>query len=104
MDTLTLYHGSQYLIRNPQYGKGNPHNDYGLGFYMTEFIEMAKEWASSEQRDGFANQYVLETSGLKFLFLTRGEYHILNWLSILLENRVFRINSDFSQEARQYIL
>ena len=39
-----LYHGSEYLIENPQFGKGSLHNDYGRGFYCTENIELAKEW------------------------------------------------------------
>ena len=31
--TLTLYHGSSLIIERPQFGKGNPFNDYDLGFY-----------------------------------------------------------------------
>ena len=31
----TIYHGSKDVIRVPQYGMGNPYNDYGLGFYTT---------------------------------------------------------------------
>ena len=27
-----LYHGSKLIVKNPAYGKGNPENDYGLGF------------------------------------------------------------------------
>ena len=44
-----LYHGSEYLIENPQFGKGSLHNDYGRGFYCTENIELAKEWACGKQ-------------------------------------------------------
>ena len=28
-----IYHGSELIIEKPEYGKGNIHNDYGLGFY-----------------------------------------------------------------------
>lgn len=31
-----LYHGSQFIIPKPEYGKGARHNDYGKGFYCTE--------------------------------------------------------------------
>ena len=31
-----LYHGSQFIIQQPEYGKGARHNDYGKGFYCTE--------------------------------------------------------------------
>lgn len=104
MSILTLYHGSQNLIRQPQIGIGNPHNDYGMGFYMTEHVELAREWACSDTKDGFVNQYNLDMSGLRTLYLTRGDYHILNWLAILLENRVFRLNSDIAKTSKQYLL
>ncbi len=99
-----LYHGSKLIIKNPAYGKGNPENDYGLGFYCTREPELAKEWACAEADDGFANQYQIETEGLSCLQLNNGRYHILNWLAILLENRRFDISSPVSARARQYIL
>ena len=52
-DKLTIYHGSSKIIERPDFGTGNPHNDYGLGFYCTESMELAKEWASSTETDGF---------------------------------------------------
>lgn len=30
-----IYHGSEAIIENPEYLKGNVHNDYGLGFYCS---------------------------------------------------------------------
>ncbi len=100
---LTVYHGSTHVIETPVFGIGNPQNDYGLGFYCTETLELAKEWASSAEADGFANQYSLNTDGLSVLSLTGGDYHILNWLFILLENRKFRISGDVAYQAKQYI-
>lgn len=41
--SLIIYHGSGEIIEKPQFGYGNPKNDYGLGFYCTEDIELAKE-------------------------------------------------------------
>ena len=79
--TLTLYHGSSLIIERPQFGKGNPFNDYGLGFYCTETLELAKEWACSMEQDGFANRYSFQTDGLSILNLSDGKYNILNWLS-----------------------
>ena len=40
-----IYHGSINIIKEPIYGYGKKYNDYGLGFYCTENIELAKEWA-----------------------------------------------------------
>lgn len=99
-----LYHGSKLIIQHPAFGKGNPENDYGLGFYCTRELELAKEWACAEEDDGFANRYLLETDGLSCLRLNNGGYHILNWLAILLENRRFDLSSPVSVRARQYIL
>ena len=102
-DKLTIYHGYSKIIERPDFGTGNPHNDYGLGFYCTESMELAKEWASSTETDGFANQYQLNLTGLSTLSLTSGDYHILNWLSVLLENRRFRIDGAIAQQAKAYI-
>lgn len=104
LQALTIYHGSQKIIESPQLGAGNPYNDYGLGFYCTESPDLAKEWACSAESDGYANQYTLTLDGLSVLSLTSGEYNILNWLSVLLENRKFRISADIASQAREYIL
>lgn len=101
--TLTIYHGSPKIIERPTYGLGNPFNDYGLGFYCTESIELAKEWACSTESDGFANRYELDMTDLSVLSLTGGDYHILNWLAVLLENRRFRISGNIAKQARDYI-
>lgn len=100
---ITVYHGSAKVIEKPVFGLGNPNNDYGLGFYCTETIELAKEWACSGETDGYANKYALDMSDLSVLSLTNGNYHILNWLFVLLENRKFRIGGDIAKQAKGYI-
>ncbi len=100
----TLYHGSPKIVRAPQYGIGNIHNDYGRAFYCTESIKMAKEWAVGEGCDGYANCYAFDVEGLKILDLQSGDYHILNWLAILLANREFRIESDVKNRAKTYVI
>ena len=99
-----MYHGSDRIVRIPVFGKGNPGNDYGLGFYCTLKIEMAKEWACAEERNGFANRYQLGTDSLACLYLNSKRYHILNWLAILLENRNVDLSSPIAVRARKYIL
>ena len=103
MSKLTIYHGSPVIIKKPQFGMGNPNNDYGQGFYCTETLDLAKEWACSAETDGYANKYTLDMSDLTVLSLTSGDYNILNWLAILLENRKFRIGGDVAWQARDYI-
>lgn len=100
---ITIFHGSPKIIEKPIFGEGNPSNDYGLGFYCTESIELAKEWACSVETDGYANQYRLKMDNLSILSLTGGNYNILNWLFVLLENRKFRIGGDIAKQAKEYI-
>ena len=57
MGSIILYHGSTKVIEQPVLGLGNPKNDYGLGFYCTENLELAKEWAVAMDHDGWANVY-----------------------------------------------
>ena len=76
----TLYHGSQNIITMPQYGKG---------FYCTEEIELAREWACAKQTNGYVNCYELELSELNILNLNSSEYNILNWLALLADNRTY---------------
>ena len=102
-DKLTVYHGSPKIIEQPLFGAGNPHNDYGLGFYCTESVELAKEWACSTETDGYANRYTLDLTDLSVFSLTDGKHHILNWLFVLLENRRFRVGGDVARQAKLYI-
>ena len=95
--SLTLYHGSPHIIQTPTFGAGNPHNDYGLGFYCTQSPELAMEWACSADAGGYANRYVFDIEGLLVLNLSDGTYHILNWLSIL------DISSDVAALGREYL-
>lgn len=46
---MILYHGSDKQITVPTFGAENPRNDYGLGFYCTESIDLAKEWACQKK-------------------------------------------------------
>ncbi len=101
---MILFHGSKSIISKPIFGYGNAHNDYGMGFYCTESIELSKEWACAAEEGGYANEYEFDMSGLNVLNLSSGDYHILNWLAILLENRTFKAGSDFAVDARDYIL
>lgn len=101
---LTIYHGSDHIIKKPEYGLGKPYNDYGKGFYCTESLCMAKEWAVKDKVDGWINCYQINDSGLRMLNLNSGEYSILHWLTILLENRDFQVKTPLAVEAKRYLL
>lgn len=101
---MELYHGSTQIIKRPEFGKGNIHNDYGLGFYCTENPELAKEWACPEQKNGFVNKYFLDSDNLQIMNLNSNDYHILNWIAILLKNRIFVKKAPIAKQAEEYIL
>ena len=99
-----IYHGSAELVKLPEYGIGKPYNDYGLGFYCTESMDMAKEWAVDLGRDGFANIYDIDMRGLSVLNLNDHEYAMLHWLTVLLQNREFDIASPLANAGKKYLL
>lgn len=103
MDNIIIYHGSPNIV-TPVFGEGKAYNDYGLGFYCTENLELAKEWACSQDSDGYANQYILNIESLNVLYLNGPQYNILNWLAVLLENRIFSIAEGLPREAKKYIM
>ncbi len=104
MSKTILYHGSPNILKQAIYGYGKTYNDYGQGFYCTKNLELAKEWACSEDVDGFVNKYEIETDGLNVLNLSSDKYTILNWLAILLENRQLRLSSPIEKKGRDYLL
>lgn len=99
-----IFHGSPNIIKKPIYGYGKPYNDYGLGFYCTDSLQMAKEWGVGKDNDGYANCYELECDRLQILNLNSSDYCILHWLTILLKNREFDIPSGLALEAKEYLL
>ena len=100
---MLVYHGSDHIIEKPAYNGSKRTNDYGYGFYTTESIELAKEWACSDQRNGFANIYEFNPEGLSMLRLNSPEYNILNWLAILTEYRSYWQNGSIAEEAKNYL-
>ena len=103
MSKVTLYHGSEAIIRKPEFGKGKTYNDYGLGFYCTEHIELAKEWACTKSADGYVNQYSIDTDALKVLNLSSDAYNILHWLALLMNNRKFRISTPVMKRGAEWL-
>ena len=101
---ITLYHGSEQLVEEPTFGKGRVNNDFGLGFYCTESEDLAKEWAVSSLRNGFANRYTLDTEYLNILNLNSPDYTILNWIAVLVVHRLFSIKTPVARRAKRYLI
>ena len=100
----TLSHGSNNIIDKPILSLGKTTNDYGKGFYCTEDFELACQWATKNNNNGYANEYVLDLSELKVLNLMDPKYTVLNWLAILLKNRTFRLYDETAIDAKEYLL
>ncbi len=101
---IIIYHGSKNIIEKPIFGEGRRHNDFGLGFYCTCDIDLAREWAVSSLEDGYVNSYKLDTEYLKILNLNSNEYSIINWIATLLKYRIFSINTPIAKRARDYLI
>ena len=101
---ITIYHGSEKIVERPIFGEGKKNNDFGLGFYCTESEALAKEWAVSSLRDGFANRYTLDTKYLNILNLNSPDYTILNWIAVLVEHRLFSIKTPVAGRAKRYLI
>jgi hypothetical protein len=103
-EKILLYHGSQKIIERPRLAAGKSRNDYGPGLYCTENLALAKEWACTADRGGFANQYRLDLTGLRLLTFSRQGTHVLNWVALLLKNRMFCPPGDWAVKAGEYLL
>lgn len=87
MEKMILFHGSPNEIVTPTFGLGNEKHDYGMGFYLTESIELAKEWAvcRPDETNGWVHKFEFDTEGLKILDFQ--QINVLSWLAELMKHR-----------------
>ena len=87
MSKIVLYHGTPNKEVIPAFGLGDEKHDYGKGFYLTEDIELAKEWAVCRPTatNGWVHKYTLDIEGLKILDFEQKS--VLAWLAELMEHR-----------------
>lgn len=87
MKKIILYHGTPDEVVDPVYGRGQDKHDYGRGFYLTEDIELAKEWAvcRPSQQNGWVHKYELDCSDLKIFDFQKK--NVLSWLAELMKHR-----------------
>lgn len=87
MGKVILYHGSPNRVVMPEYGLGEERHDYGKGFYLTENLELAKEWAvcHPDETMGWVHQYELDITNLNILDFQ--EHNALTWLAELMKHR-----------------
>ena len=103
MGKLILFHGTPDKIVVPTYGKGEEKHDYGQGFYLTECVDLAKEWAVCRPNDtnGYVHRYELDIDELKILdFQEKG---VLAWLAELMKHRDAADSRRYRMLAEKFI-
>jgi len=103
MNKIILYHGSDKIINKPKLSLGKKNNDYGQGFYCTEDLELAKEWACKFGENGFANEYKIDLGNLNVLDISTIKNEILVWISLLIKNRFFEKTAEQEEIAKLLI-
>lgn len=103
MSKLILYHGSPNRVIVPKFGFGEDRHDYGRGFYLTENLELAKEWAvcRPDETNGWVHKYELEMDGLNILDFQK--YDVLSWLAELMKHRDAADSKRYKMLAQKFI-
>ena len=103
MGVITLYHGSPNKVVIPQYGCGDDKHDYGRGFYLTDDIELAKEWAVCRpaEKNGWVHKYELVCDELTIIDFK--EYDVLAWLAELMKHRDAADSKRYRMLAKKFI-
>lgn len=103
MSKIILYHGSCDKSITPTYGLGKDKHDYGKGFYLTDSLELAKEWAvcRPNETNGWVHKYELETDKLSILDFQ--EKNILAWLAELMKHRDAADSKRYRVLAKRFI-
>jgi hypothetical protein len=103
MGKIILFHGTADKVVVPTYGLGNDKHDYGKGFYLTENIELAKEWAvcRPDETNGYVHKFEIDIDGLRILDFQ--EKDILSWLAELMKHRDAADTKRYRVLAKQFI-
>ena len=103
MDKIVLYHGSPDKEITPVFGGGQDKHDYGRGFYLTENIELAKEWAvcRPNETNGWVHKYELDCEEIKIIDFQKMD--VLVWLAELMKHRDAADSRRYKMLAAKFI-
>lgn len=84
---IKVFHGSDHIIKVPRYLGGKEDNDYGNGFYTTEYEDRARSWAvlNGNAEKAIVNVYQLKIEDLYVLDLN--EQGVLAWIAEVVSHR-----------------
>ena len=106
MNKLILFYGTPDKIVVPTYGKGEEKHDYGQGFYLTDSIDLAKEFVR-DNIDIDILEELLSLGGLGIQYCIKTEKAYANLREIesdLLQVEYNEFNNKYNQrdiEARK---
>ena len=90
---ITVYHGSNVVVREPLVGIGRENLDFGLGFYVTALTTQADTWAGNKARynmqpEGYVSQYEFDKEAAVTAFrYHKFEAYDREWLHFIVNNR-----------------
>ena len=99
----TFYHGSGADFVTPAFGLGDDRHDYGRGFYMTDDIDLAREWAvcGSQERTGWVHAYRIADPNLSVLDFQK--LGVMAWMAELMKHREAGKSKRFSMLSRRFV-
>ena len=103
LTTLTFYHGSAAEIVTPTYGLGDERHDYGKGFYLSDDLALAKEWAvcRPNEQNGWVHAFKVTDPSLSVLDFQK--LGVLAWMAELMKHREAGRSRRFSMLSRKFI-
>lgn len=90
---ITVYHGSNVVVREPLVGIGRQNLDFGCGFYVTALTTQADGWAANKARyymqpEGSVSQYEFDYEAAVAAFsYHKFEAYDREWLHFIVDNR-----------------
>lgn len=103
MKKIILFHGTADKVIVPTYGLGNEKHDYGKGFYLTENVKLAKEWAvcCPDETNGWVHKFEIDIDGLQILDFQKK--NVLSWLAELMKHRDASDSKRYRMLSKKFI-
>lgn len=89
---MKVYHGSTEVVRYPLVSKGRQNLDFGQGFYITDIMKQATDWATrpiNKDKPQYLNIYEFDSERVKlegYNYVKFEEYDGY-WLDFVITNR-----------------
>lgn len=90
MSKLIVYHGGTSLLRSPHLKDSKLGKEYGQGFYLTESLSAASNWAAfhaklNQKDKGIVTRYTLDTTNLvrhSLLPKDQSTEELIKWIAL----------------------